>query len=133
MAVVIVALAFPLGCTEQRSHPSMLVQGHPPRPWIYDAPYSKGSIEWYGSAELDRIVREYARDRRVAFQFSGTQGSFSVSRERDCMVHGSYGSGIGSPMLLVRIGWDGYVIEHRIVTAICGIGLEDPATQPVAE
>ena len=70
---------------------------------------------------------------KSAFDFRGASGSFSVPREREYMVRGYYASGIGKLLLIVEIGWDGYVTDHHIATAICGISMEAAATQPSAE
>ena len=113
-----VALA---GCAEKYP-PTILIEGHPPR--VYERTEGSTRIiehsSWYNAKQLDQIVREYAREKYVDFDFRGTEAQFWIPRERQWLANASYSSGFGKPVLSAKIGWDGHVIEHDLAIAVEG-------------
>ena len=86
---------------------------------------------WFSAAELDQIAREYARRQRIDFNFSGVETVIWVPRSRDYLARVQYSSGIGQPVLLVTIGWDGTVRDHLRAIAVDRLEIAPSATQPV--
>ena len=131
-----------VGCS-RAPEPRLIVEGHPPREWTYPASFGvtgkpvSGEKNGYSARDLDRIVRAYARDYNVRFSFAGTDALFRVGREREHLASGTYSSGMGKPVLLVDIGWDGRVKSHRVAIAVCELtsGMTPPAAPapPVME
>jgi hypothetical protein len=110
------------GCAPAHQ-PTILLEGHPPR--VYATPGYREHVGWYTASHLDAIVRVYARENGIKFEFERTHAQFWVPRERDCLARAEYSSGIGRPVLLARIGWDGYVIDHTLAIAIDDVDLPD--------
>ncbi len=125
MKPLMILLVLVGGCAE-RYTPKILVEGHPPRIYEYidgDTPVTE-IRGWYNAQQLDEIVREYVRQNEIDFDFRGTETQFWVGREREYLAEASYSSGFGSPVLSVKISWDGHVKQHDIGIAVCGTGLE---------
>jgi hypothetical protein len=92
--------------------PEIVIEGTPRR--IDGAAGTLEQPAWYNADQLDAIVRAYARDNKVPFNFRGSSALFSVPRNRDYLADADYSSGLGNPVLLAKIGWDGQVIEHWV-------------------
>lgn len=121
------------GCA-QKHVPTVLVEGNPPR--VYERRENGARVveyrRWYDANELDEIVREYARDKKLDFDFRGTDAQFWIHRDRQYMADANYGSGMGKPVLSAKIGWDGHVFEHQILIAVCGVGIQQNDSSPPA-
>ncbi len=76
-----------------------------------------GHKAWYSALELERIAMDYAKEKKLDFNFDGA--------ERNIWVHTDGGkvlaevwflSGSGKPALQILIGRKGNVIKHKIET-----------------
>ena len=114
--------------------PLVVVMGQPPRTFHRTSdgiPYIDQSGQ-YTARDLDGIVREYARQNGLGFDFGGTSVTFLVRQDQ---IEGIYSHGIGRPMLTAVIGWDGYVKRHWIGIAAEGRAemwddRQEPTTRP---
>jgi hypothetical protein len=118
--LLLIAVLLP-GCADKYP-PKVLVEGHPPR--VYERTEGATHIiehrGWYDAEQLDRIVREYVREKKVGFDFRGTEPQFRVPRDRQFLARATYSSGFGRPVLSATIGWDGHVVEHDLAIAVEG-------------
>src|SRR5687768_7262954 len=116
--LLLIAVLLP-GCAKTYA-PKVLVEGHPPR--IYERMDGSTRIVehrgWYDAEQLDQIVREYVRAKKVDFDFRGTEPRFWVPRDRQHLVDARYSSGFGKPVLSAKIGADGHVIDHNLAIAV---------------
>jgi hypothetical protein len=112
----ILTMTVMLGGCAASTQPQIHLEGHPPR--VYERPGYVEVLGWYSAKDLDTIVREYAQENSIKFAFAGTNASFAVPRDRDCLARATYSSGIGRPVLSATIGWDGHVASHSLAIAI---------------
>ena len=131
----VIPLLLIVGCTSPK--PEMLLEGEREAMWHDDvqAMRRRGraihSSLWFSAAELDQIARDYARRQRIDFKFSGVETVIWVPRSRDHLARVQYSSGIGQPVLLVTIGWDGIARDHLQAIAVDGLKIDTaPATAP---
>jgi hypothetical protein len=85
---------------------------------------------WFDGAELDWIARDYARRQKIDFNFSRVETQVWVPRSRDYLARVEYSSGIGHPVLSVKVDWDGTVIDHSKAMAIDEVTIAPPTTRP---
>ena len=76
---------------------------------------------WYSAKELDWIARDHARRQKIDFSFSGVDTQIWVPRSRNYLARVEYSSGIGHPVLMVTIGWNGEVMDHLKALAVDSI------------
>ena len=78
---------------------------------------------FYTPQELDEIVRAWANETRIDFQFEGHVANVVVPLNRSHFATVWYGGSIGEKILSVKLNDQAEIIDHKLVVGICGTGL----------
>ena len=77
---------------------------------------------WYSGHQLIGIARRYAEERKLGFDFEGTEKIVYVKPGGRVRADVWFSSGMGHPVLHVAIDKYGKVIRHDSGTEVCGTG-----------
>jgi hypothetical protein len=71
--------------------------------------------------ELERIAKAYAKSKKLAFEFEGTDKNIWVNTDGvKVLAEVWFSSGVGRPALQIQIGRKGNVLKHKIVEVMGG-------------
>jgi hypothetical protein len=80
-----------------------------------------GQKAWYSALELERIAKAYAKSKKLAFEFEGTEKNIWVNTDGGkVLAEVWFSSGVGRPALQIQIGRKGDVLKHKIVEVMGG-------------
>jgi len=77
---------------------------------------------WYSGHQLVGIARRYAQERKLGFDFEGTEKIVWVKPGRRVRADVWFSSGMGQPVLHVAIDKHGKVLRHDTGIEVCGTG-----------
>jgi len=81
------------------------------------------SQPWHSARELERVAREYAKQRGIQFTLEGTTKSVSFRRVgTNTVATIDFGSDFGKPCLTMDIDQEGRVLTNSVGVAVCGTG-----------
>jgi hypothetical protein len=107
-ALITIALAAALwtGCAAHQHANS------PPGSFLFNA--DTGSALWRTrNTDFVQIARDYAREKKIPFDFQGTSAVLMIYQERRSVIaRVEFGGGLGTPCLAVWIDPSGRVVRH---------------------
>lgn len=77
---------------------------------------------WYSGHQLVGIAKRYAQERKIDFNFEGTEKIVWVKPGGRVRADVWFSSGIGQPVLHVAIDKNGKALRHDTGTEVCGTG-----------
>jgi hypothetical protein len=78
---------------------------------------------WYSAKELERVAKDYARQKQIQFTFEGTTKHVSFRRVgTNTVATIDFFSGFGQPCFTADIDQGGQVLTNSLGISICGTG-----------
>ena len=104
--LMLISLLLPaLACAQETNSPARIQRGE----------------TWSSESRLERIARDYVKQRKIEFTFEKTYRTVSVEkRGTNAVATIWFSSGMGKPVLGVEIAPGGKVITNYTGIAVCG-------------